>query len=217
MEGSTEMRREHILGVLFLGGVWGVSEATLGNALYGAQVPHASIPLTVIGFVILTVARVWFPRPGMATLIASFAMLYKFLDAPFFACHLLGIVLVGVCYDVFFQVFRRRAAWLAAGLATYANYATFALMITYVARYEHWVQGGFGRILQHVGIDGSLAAVACAVLVPLTLQYGERLRSAASLLSPLPAALIPRALTGVTAGVWALGIVTCWLNYAPRV
>jgi hypothetical protein len=214
---STEMTREYIRGVLFLSGLWGISEATLGNALYSAQVPHASVPLTIVGFVILTVARVWFPRPGTATLIASFAMLYKFLNAPFFGCHLLGILLMGACYDVFFHVFRRRAVWLTAGLATYADYAAFALMITYGARYEHWVQGGFSRILQHVGIDGSMAAVACAVLVPLTLSYGEKLRSATPLWSAGRAALIPRALTGVTAGVWVLGIVICWLNYAPRV
>lgn len=218
------MRRQYLLGVLFLGGVWGISEATLGDALYSAHVAHASVPLTAIGFVILTLARVCFPRSGTATLIASFAMLYKFLNAPFFACHLLGIVLMGVCYDAFFGGLKIRAAWLAAGLATYANYAAFALMITYVARYEHWVQGGFGKILQHVGVEGSMAAIACAILVPLTLRYSSKLRSAI----PAPFAwrtlplcrgalgLVPRALMGLTAGLWVLGIVTWFLNYVPR-
>jgi hypothetical protein len=214
---STDMRREHILVVLFLGGLWGLSEATLGNALYSARVPYASVPLTVVGFMILTVAREWFPRPGTATLIAALAMLYKFLNAPFFACHLLGIVLMGASYDVFFHALQKRATWLVAGLATYGSYAAFALMITYVARYDYWVQGGFPRILQHVGIDGSMAAIACAVVVPLVLRYGERFRAVAPALSAGRASLVPRALTGVTAAVWVLGIVTCLLNYAPRV
>ncbi len=210
------MRRQYILGVLFFGGVWGISEATLGNALYSAHVPHASVPLTAIGFVILTLARACFPQPGTATLIASFALLYKFLNAPFFACHLLGIVLMGVCFDVFFNVFRIRAAWLAAGLATYANYAAFALMITYVARYDHWVQGGFGKIVEHVGVEGSMAAIACAVLVPLTLRYGEKFKT----IIPAPfawrAAWAPGAIMVLTAGLWVLGLVTCLLNYTPR-
>ncbi len=210
------MRRQYILGVLFFGGIWGISEATLGDALYSAHVPHASVPLTAIGFAVLAIAQACFPRPGMATLIASFALLYKFLNAPFFACHLLGIVLMGVCYDVFFNVLKMRTAWLAAGLATYASYAAFALMITYVARYSHWVQGGFGKIVEHVGIEGSMAAIACAILVPLTLRYSEKLRSAIPTLFAWRAALAPGAIMVLTAGLWVLGIVTCLLNYGPR-
>jgi len=211
------MRREYILGVLFFSGVWGLSEATLGNALYSAHVPHASVPLTAIGFVVLTAARACLgPRLGTATLIASFALLYKFLNAPFFACHLLGIVLMGVCYDAFFNGARIRAAWLAAGLATYANYAGFALMITYVARYDYWVQGGLGKVLQHIGVEGSMAALACAILVPLTLRYSERLRWAGPAPSARRAALVPKAIAGLTGGLWVLGIVIGFLNYAPR-
>jgi hypothetical protein len=215
-ERSATMSRQYLLGILFFGGVWGLSEATLGDALYRAGVPYASVPLTAIGFVVLTLARAYFPRPGTATLIASFALLYKFLNAPFFACHLLGIVLMGVCYDLFLNVLRMRAAWLAAALATYANYAAFALMITYVARYDDWVQGGFGKILEHVGVSGSMAALACALLVPLSLRLGLKLRSAV----PTPFAWrispVPTTVTGLTAGLWVLSVVTCVLNYAPR-
>jgi hypothetical protein len=211
------MSRQYLLGVLFSGGVWGISEATLGNALYSAHVPHASIPLTAIGFVVLTLACACLPRLGTATLVASFALLYKFLNAPFFACHLLGILLTGVCYDVFLRAFKMRSIWLAAGLAAYANYAAFALMITYVARYDHWVQGGFGKIFQYVVVDGTMAAMACAVLVPLTLRHGERLRSIAPALFAWRASLFPKAVMGLTAGLWVLGIVTCFLNHAPRV
>lgn len=210
------MRKEYILGVLFWGGVWGISEATLGNAWYRAGVPHASVPLTVAGFVILTMGRAYFPRPGMATLIASFAMLYKFLNAPFFACHLLGIILTGACYDVFFNALRMKTAWLAAALATYANYVVFALMITYVARYDHWVQGGFGMILEHVGVDGSMAAAACVICVPLSLRFSQTFKLAIPMSFAGRASLVPSVITGLTAGLWVLGIVTCLLNHAPR-
>ena len=210
------MRREYILGVLFFGGVWGIGEATLGNALYTAGVPHASVPLTAIGFVILTFAGAYLPHPGTATLIAASALLYKFFNSPFFACHLLGILLMGVCYDVFFNAFRVKNARLAAGLAAYANYAAFALMITYVARYPHWVQGGFPKVLGHIGIDGSMAAIACAILVPLSLRYRGRLRSVLPTAFAWRGSLVPRTVTGLTAGLWVLGIITCFLNHAPR-
>ena len=215
-ERSAQVSRQYILGVLFFGGAWGLSEATLGDALYRAGIPYASVPLTAIGFVVLTFARAYFPRFGTATLIALFALLYKFLNTPFFACHLLGIVLMGVCYDVFFNGFRMRTAWLAAALAAYANYGAFALMITYVARYEHWVQGGFGKILEHVAVSGSLAALACALLVPLSLRLGDKLKSAVPAPFTWRSAPVPATVTALTAGLWVLGIVAGVLNHVPR-
>lgn len=209
-------KREYGLGVLFFGGLLGISEAILGDGLYRAGVPHASVPLTVIGFVILTFGGAYFPGAGTATLIASCGMLYKFLNTPFFACHLLGIFLMGVCYDVFFSVFQIRGKWLAAGLAAYGDYAAFALMITYVARYEHWTREGPAKIFEHVAVDGSVAAVACAVLVPLSLKLGGRLKAVAPAPFDWRASWIPRGITGTTAGLWAFGIAMYLLHHAPR-
>ncbi len=108
------MKKECVLGILFFSGLWGISEAALGGALYGAHVSYASVPLMVIGLVILTFAGVYFPTVGMATAIAACAMLYKFLNEPFFACHLLGILLIGICYDLFFAVLRLKNKAVAA-------------------------------------------------------------------------------------------------------
>ncbi len=212
-EGA-RMSREEILGVLFWSGVWGFSEATLGNALYSAGVPHASVPLTIIALAILTLARGYMPRPGLATLIAALAMLYKFLNEPFFACHLLGILLTGICYDVFFSVLRVKTAWLAAGLTTWASYAAFAVLITYVARYPHWVQGGITKVFEHVAVNGTLAALGCALLVPLSQRLGKKLRSAIPRPFAWRAALLPGSITGVAAGLWVLGLATYLLNHA---
>ncbi len=210
------MSREEILGVLFWSGVWGFSEATLGNALYSAGVPHASVPLTIIGLVVLTLARGYLPRLGTATLIAALAMLYKFLNEPFFACHLLGILLTGVCYDLFFNAWRTRDTWLAAALTTWTSYAAFALLLTYVARYPHWVEGGIAKVLEHVAINGSMAALGSALLVPLI----RRLGAAFQLAVPNPfawrVAVLPGSVTGVTTGLWVLGLATYLLNHAAR-
>ena len=200
------MKKEHVLGVLFLGGLWGICEAVPGNALYSAKIPYASVPLTIIGFAVMTIGRVYFPQKGTATLIAVCAMLYKFLNVPFFACHLLGILLMGLCYDLFFSVFKIKSRPLSAAAAVYLNYALFALMITYVFRYEHWVQAGFAEVLRHVGISGSMAALGCAILVPASLHLGEQLK--ANCLRPfnLKRQLVPSGVLALTIGLWAFSL-----------
>ena len=127
------MKREYILGVLFFGGVWGISEAVLGDALYASNVPYASVPLTVVGLAVLTIGRSYFPQRGTATLIAACAMLYKLLNSPFFGCPLLGVLITGACYDLMFDVLKIRLKSLAAAATTYLSYAAFAVMITYLA------------------------------------------------------------------------------------
>ena len=115
------MKKEYILALLFFGALWGVSEAVVGDALYRANVPYASVPLTAVGLVVMTIARVYYPQTGTATLIAACAMLYKFLNVPFFACHLLGILLTGMCYDLFFAIFKVKSRAFSAAAATYLS------------------------------------------------------------------------------------------------
>ena len=201
------MKKEYILGILFFSGLWGISEAVLGDALYRADVPYASVPLTIIGFVVLTFARVYLPQKGTAALIGVCAMLYKFLNEPFFACHLLGIALLGVCYEVFFSTSILRSRSLRAGAAVYLGYASFAVMITYVFRYDYWVQGGFGKVLSYVGIGGSIAALGCAVFVPLGFRLAEQLKArfgASFGLRLRPAAV---GVPVVTTGLWIFSVV----------
>ena len=209
------MKREYLLGVLFFGGLWGVSEATLGDALYSGGVPQASIPLTVIGFAILTLAMAYFPRSGTATLIASCAMLYKFLNTPLFACHLLGILLTGACYDLFFNVAKIRSRRLAAAFAVYGSYVSFALMITYLFRYEHWVQGGFVKLLEHVGMGGSIAALTCAAIAPATFRLGKEMTARAPGPFRWEASLRTRSIAGLTAALWLFGAAQFMLYSGP--
>jgi hypothetical protein len=201
------MKKELILGILFFSGLWGISEAVLGDALYRGDVPYASVPLTVIGFVIMSFARVYFPQKGTATVIAACAMLYKFLNAPFFACHLLGILLMGVCYDLFFSVFTIRNRSLSAAAATYLSYASFALMITYAFRYDYWVQSGLAGVLRHIGISGSIAALGCAALVPLSFRLAERLKAHFATPFRLRLQLASGSVSAVTIGLWVFGIM----------
>jgi hypothetical protein len=202
------MKKEYILGILFFSGLWGISEAVLGDALYSANVPYASVPLTIIGFVLMAFARVYFPQIGTATFVAACAMLYKFLNAPFFACHILGIFLTGVCYDLFVSMFKIKSRSLSAVAAVYLSYTLFALMITYVFRYEHWVQAGFTGVLQHILISGSMAALACAILVPASLHLGRQIKANSARPFNLRLQYVPTGVLAVTIGLWIFSIVT---------
>ena len=206
------MKKGYILGVLFFSGLWGISEAVLGGALYRIDMPYASVPLTIIGFVVMTFAKVYFPQKGTATLIAFCAMLYKFLNAPFFACHLLGILLTGICYDLFFSVLTVKNRSLSAAAATYLSYALFALMITDVFRYDYWVQGGFGKVLQHVVVGGSMAALGCAVLVPVSFQLAQKVKTSFAMPFKLRLRLAVGGVSLVAIGLWAFSIAVYFLN-----
>jgi len=201
------MKKEYILGILFFGGLWGISEAVLGDALYSAHVPYSSVPLTIIGFVILAIAQAYFPQKGTAILIAGFAMLYKFLNIPFFACHLLGILLMGACFDLFFSVLKINNRSLSTVAAVYLNYLLFALMITYVFRYEHWVQAGFTGILHHVLISGSMVALGSAIFVPAGFRLGQQIKTAYASPFNLKLQYVPGSVLVVTVGLWIFSIV----------
>jgi len=200
------MKKEYILGILFFSGLWGISEAALGGVLYKAEIEHASAILTVIGLVILTFANVYFPQKGTATAIAGLAMLYKFLNAPFFACHLLGILLIGFCYDLALNILKIRNRSVSAAVTVYASYGLFALMITYLARYEHWVQGGFSKVMNHIGVGGTIAALLCAIMVPLSYRVAERLKVSIPMPFVYRRQLLPGSVFFATAVLWVFGL-----------
>lgn len=202
------MKKEYILGILFFSGLWGISEAVLGDVLYSANIPYASVPLTVIGFVIMAIAQVYFPMLGTATLIAACAMLYKFLNVPFFFCHLLGILLMGMCYDLFFNVIKIKSRLFSAISAVYLNYLLFALMITYVFRYEHWVQAGFAGVMRHVLVSGSMTALGCAILVPVIFRFGRQIEAAYVRPFNLKLQYVPGSVLILTVGMWIFSIVS---------
>ena len=222
------MKKAHLLAILFVSGVWGLSEAVLGDALYARRIPFASVWLTVVAFFLLAMARPFLPRWGGATAIGLLAMLYKFLNVPFFGCHLTGIALLGVSWDLVFGVanrgrsFQGFAAPVAGGAASrlwlrssalavaavYLGHLLFVLAMVFVFRSEHWVQRGVTGALQHVFVSGSLAAAGCAVVVPLGFRLGERLRGRT--VAPALLGLQPRfaaAIAGfATLGLWAYGL-----------
>jgi hypothetical protein len=185
------LNRKTIIVVVILSGTWGLMEALIGELLFANDIPYASVYLSVIGFVVLGLAHGYMGgRLGIATLIAALAMIYKFLNAPFFGCHLIGILGMGVAWDLFFGVLKVQRAWLGSALAAYLDFALFAVLATYVFRYEAWARDGFGRGWHHILVSGSLTAVGSALLVPAAVWSGVslRLREQSERPVPLPVA-----------------------------
>ena len=194
--------KKHILTILFFGGLWGGCEALLGEALYSRHVPHAGFYLTVVGFFILAVSRSFVRWTGAATLIAVSAMLYKFLNVPFFACHLAGISLLGVAWDLSWNVGKIRSSVLASTVAVYLGHAFFMFAMVFAFRSDRWVAQGLRGWIDHVGVSGSLTAVACAVLVPLGLMWGARLQKGVAQPSLRAHRFAPIASLVLTIGLW---------------
>ncbi len=195
-----------LLPVLFFSALWGLCEAAFGGYLYGRGVSYSSVYLTIIAFGILTVARFYLPQIGTATAIAALAMLYKFFNSPFYGCHLLGILLTGVSYDLFFSVFKIKSRSLCAAAAVYLSYTSFAIMITYVFRYDYWAQAGITKVLSHIGISGSIAALGCAAVVPLSFRFGKWLKAKYAMPFELSFRLIPSGVSVIAAGLWIFGV-----------
>ncbi|MFC1666517.1 hypothetical protein ACFL0P_01405 [Candidatus Omnitrophota bacterium] len=170
------MKKAYLLGILFFGSLWGACEASLGGFLYSVPTHSASVPLTLIAFMILTIARIYLPYRWSATFIGSIAMLYKFLNTPFFACHLLGIFLLGLSYDLVLNFSKIKNRAIIGLIATYLGYMLFALTITYLFRYHYWIQEGLPKVVRYVGISGSLAALGNFVVVPLAFYFGQLLK-----------------------------------------
>lgn len=200
------MKKHYILGILFFGGLWGASEGLLGNSLYNSGARFPSVYLTVIALVILTMARRFFPQAGTATLIGLSAMLYKFLNVPFFGCHLFAIAIVGVGYDLFFNVLKIRNRSLGAVGSVYFSYIAFSFALTYVIRYSYWVEGGLDKIIQYIAVSGTMAAVGSAILVPLTARLVEKAHGMDKSPIEFQGKLVPAGVSLVTAGLWAFTV-----------
>ncbi len=201
------MKKEHILAILFFSGLWGLSEAVLGGRLYAAGMNDAAcVILAVVALGILAAARACVPWGGSSTAIAALAMLYKFLNAPFFACHLLAILFLGAAFDAAYSLARGKYKPVIGAAATWVGFAAFALLTTYVFRYRWWADEGWPKVFHYVAVNGTLAAVCNAVVVPMGDRLARRLMDRSSRRIALRAYALP-ALSVVTLGVWVLAAV----------
>jgi hypothetical protein len=113
---------------------------------------------------------------------------------------------MGICYDLFFAILRLKNKSLCAAAAAYLNYILFALLMAYVIRYEYWAQAGAGKVLNHVLVSGSIAALVCALLVPLGYRIGDRLKKSHSMPFAPSRRLVPGGVSLAAVGLWVFGV-----------
>ena len=170
-----------VLGFLFFGSLWGLFEASFGDWLYSRGIPNASIYLTVIALFILASSKVFLQYKWSGTLIGFIAMLFKMINVPFFACHLLAILLLGSGLDISCQLvskyYKGKFRLPVIGLfGAYIGYALFALTITYVVRYQYWTEVGLPKVIDYIFISGSISAFISMIAVPAGDYIGRSVR-----------------------------------------
>jgi hypothetical protein len=167
------------LWIILFGSLWGVNEVLMGEFLARNNMPHFSVFLAVVAFFLLATARGIVNKPSSSTMIGTFAVLFKLINATPFYCHLLGIFMMGMIFDVLASLLLKnerrvliRRAMLGI-LSAYIGNAFFAIIITYIVRYELWTREGLPKVLSHIFVAGSLTSLFAAVVVPLGLSLGS--------------------------------------------
>lgn len=166
------------LWLFLFGSLWGINEVVMGGVLSQNKVPHFSVFLAVIALFILAAARGIINTPGSSTVIGVLAVLFKLANAAPFHCHLLGIFITGLAFDVFASVLMKNEktapirSSLTGILSVYSSNALFALVITYIVRYEYWTREGLPKVLSHIFVAGTITALLAAVVVPLGFRVG---------------------------------------------
>ena len=173
-----------MMWVLILGSVWGVSELFGKDLLADFGVGGASIWLAAWALLLLSIGRGFWNKIGSSALIGLVAAAFKFVGPSPNYCHLLGIVSLGLIFDLFASSLARRSQWwrhaLVGLLTTYGARAFFVLYSIHIAHFERWVEGGTQMALDHVVRSGSVAALAALLLVPLGFRIGEKAAGAIS-------------------------------------
>jgi hypothetical protein len=168
-----------IIWLFLFGSIWGINEVFLGEILYRNEVQNSSVILTAMALFLLAISRGMINKPGSSALIGTFAVLFRLANTAPSYCHLLGIFVLGATFDVFSSLLIKNKEhaplrWGATGmLSAFVNNALFALLITYVFRYEYWLAGGFSKVSQHIFISGSIITVLAALFVPLGFFVGK--------------------------------------------
>lgn len=193
--------------LLFLfGSLWGIMEVLAGEAFFKNAVPHATVVLSAWALLMLAISRTTWNRPGTSTLVGVFAALFKLVNAAPYYCHLVGIVAVGVAFDVIVSLLAKKAkplspmSALSGALTPLLANTFFGIFQAFIIHYKYWAVGGWPKVLNYIGVTGGMTALAGIVLVPLGFWLGE---NADALNIRKPRLALAGAMTGLVV-VWTL-------------
>ncbi|MBU1918896.1 hypothetical protein KKF63_12290 [bacterium] len=170
-----------IIPIFFLGSLWGLIEATLGEGLYATNIPHSSIYITCIAVFLLAFSRGFLNFMGTSALIGVVAAAYRLITTAF-VCHFTAIIFMGVCFDVMATLIMKKEegitwrVYLTGLLTPFLNNAAFVFIMFYVLSYEHWVLGGAEKGFRHIFVSGTITSLLGLLLVPLGFYLGLKLK-----------------------------------------
>jgi len=217
--GYRYTRAELAIGVLLLGSIWGLLEATLGGVLHLIDLPNTGAVMAGIGSAIMGIAFVIYRKPSLVPLIGAVAASFKLLDVwliPFvppmkIVSPAWAIVSESLAMGLVMLVAHRRmdsiAVRIVAGaLGGFASAALWVLPHSTLAsalQYSATVQTPVPFLVN----QGLLIAGFSAVLLTVGFAVGQRLRTA-----PMPPLARPSIRYSLGAGAvllcWALSAVT---------
>lgn len=154
-----------------LASAWGLSE------LIGGE----TVILTGVGLLLLAVGRAVFNSPGSSSGMSLIAVLFKSVNTAPFLCHLAGILLLGIAFDLMATILWRddRKRWLRAALtgvtSAYLSCFLFAASMAWIFKFRIWPEGGLPLVGEYTLTSGSRGAVTALVVVPLGLWIGRLL------------------------------------------
>jgi hypothetical protein len=157
--------------LVLLGSAWGLSELVGGPTVW----------LTAVALFLLAVARAFMNRPGSSTAMAAIAVLFKSVNTAPFLCHLAGIALLGLAFDLMASLLWRddRKPYLRAAftgmLSAYLSCLLFGASMIWIFKFKHWAGGGFERLGEYMLSSGSRGALTAVVIVPAGLWLGGQL------------------------------------------
>lgn len=201
------MKKKTLLAILIFGSLWGCIEVFVGGALHDI-IPRSSVVPSILGIAVLASSLYLVKARGSATAISMVAMLFRLVNAGHYYCHLWAIFLIGVSFDIMVTILGNRwekTKWQSlAGISiAYLSCILFSLSLTYIIQYEWWASVGLPKVLDYVGIHGSLVAVGALIFVPLGCRFGKSLM-AFSNARQKPAFIGAMVLTLL---LWLIGIV----------
>jgi len=169
-----------ILGVILFGSIWGGLEALGIRLMRGMEGFPSSSILALVAILVLSTSRILLKRPGTTLACGVVAAGFKALCLPsIFFCQVSAVFITGAVMDLAFTLAEKRnlSRWFSWGLvglvASYANYAVFALANTYLLKNIFWLER-VHRIEDYVLVAGSYAAFLSFVGILLGRELGKR-------------------------------------------
>ena len=200
------MKKKTLLAILAFGSLWGCIEVLSSVYLKGV-IPYSSVIPTILGLTVLAASRFLIKTPGSSTAIGTVALLFRLITAGHYYCHLWAIFLIGASFDIVVSLLGSRwqkTKWqgLAGISSAYLTTTLFSITMTYIIQYEYWASVGLPKVLDYIGVNGSLIAVGALILVPLGYKLGKSLMTLSEA-RPKPAFIGALLLTVI---FWGMGI-----------